>query len=167
MNSSLKGCYPHLREFFLGKLGINISSYDKLLDSTLMSLEDTKRNMLSLMDETNGSMPEFPVEPIRGAKIFPVSYPDRTDQPLRRHELCSVDTEFAIGDRERLRASLNLKIKILDFGLKEVRRLQPFFRWLSIEDRYLSRCVDEKLIGALPIELRRWDLSAKAYHIAR
>ncbi|KAF4335668.1 hypothetical protein FBEOM_10468 [Fusarium beomiforme] len=145
LNSSLKDCYPDLKAFFLEKLGINVSAYDKLLDSST-SLMDTKRNLLSLMDETNGMVPEFPVEPILKAKVFPVRHLYGTE------ELCSVDTEFAIGDH---------------FDLIEVRRLQPFFRWLSIEDRYLSRCVKEKLDTVATFESRRWDLNPKAYHIAR
>ncbi|KAL9563774.1 hypothetical protein ACKAV7_012163 [Fusarium commune] len=167
LNSSLKGCYPNLKEFFLGKLGINVSAYDKLLDPSSTSLKDTKRNMLSLMDETNGLVPEFPVEPIRKAKIFPVRHPYGPGQPFRPDELCSVDTEFAIGDRESLNRLLESNIKILNFDLIEVRRLQPFFRWLSIEDRYLSRCVKEKLDRVSTYESRRWDLRTKAYHIAR
>ncbi|PNP59707.1 hypothetical protein FNYG_14838 [Fusarium nygamai] len=163
LNSSLKGCYPDLKVFFLGKLGVNVSAYDKLLDSST-SLRDTKKNWLSLMDETNGMVPEFPVEPILKAKVFPVSHPG---QPFKFDELCSIDTEFAIGDRERLKRALESNIKMLDFNLIEVRRLQPLFRWLSIEDRYLSRCVKEILDEVSTFQLRRWDLDTKAYHIAR
>ncbi|KAF5576686.1 hypothetical protein FPCIR_12476 [Fusarium pseudocircinatum] len=166
LNSSLKGCYPDLKEFFLEKLGINVSAYDKLLDSST-SLTVTKRDLLSLMDETNGMVPEFPAQPILKAKVFPVSHPFKTGQPFKPNELCSVDTEFAIGDRERLNSVLGSDIKMLDFNLIEVRRLQPLFRWLSIEDRYLSRCVTEKLHKVATLELRRWDLETKAYHIAR
>ncbi|KAH7216265.1 hypothetical protein DER44DRAFT_765808 [Fusarium oxysporum] len=166
LNSSLKGCYPDLKAFFLEQLCIKVSAYDKLLDSST-SLWVTKRNLLSLMDETNGMVPEFPVEPILKAKVFPVSHPRETGQPSKPDELCSVDTEFAIGDRERLKIFLKMKIKMLDFDLIEVRRLQPFFRWLSIEDRYLSRCVKEKQDKIPTLELRRWDLNPKAYHIAR
>ncbi|KAF4951985.1 hypothetical protein FGADI_7101 [Fusarium gaditjirri] len=167
LNSSLKACYPNLKEFFLGKLAINVSAYDKLLDPSSTSLTDTKRNMLSLMDETNGLVPEFPAEPIRKAKVFPVRHPYEPGQPFRRDELCSVDTEFAIGDRESLKRLLYTKVKMLNFDLIEVRRLQPFFRWLSIEDRYLSRCVKEKLDCVSTYQSRRWDLRTKAYHIAR
>ncbi|KAF4439394.1 hypothetical protein FACUT_4149 [Fusarium acutatum] len=166
LNSSLKGCYPDLKAFFLEKLGINVSAYDKLLDSST-SLRDTQRNLLSLMDETNGMVPEFPAQPILKAKVFPVSHPFRIGQPFKPGELCSVDTEFAIGDRERLKSLLRFDIKMLDFNLIEVRRLQPLFKWLSIEDRYLSRCVKEKLEKVSSLELRRWDLNTKAYHIAR
>ena len=112
-------------------------------------------------------VPEFPAQPILKAKVFPVSHPFKTGQPFKPNELCSVDTEFAIGDRERLNSVLGSDIKMLDFNLIEVRRLQPLFRWLSIEDRYLSRCVTEKLHKVATLELRRWDLETKAYHIAR
>ncbi|KAI1061179.1 hypothetical protein LB506_011572 [Fusarium annulatum] len=167
LNSSLKGCYPNLKEFFIGKLGISVSAYDKLLGPSSTSLADTKRNMLSLMDETNGLVPEFPAEPIRKAKIFPVRYPRKPDHPFKVNELCSVDTEFAIGDREGLKRLLESNIKMLTFDLIEVRRLQPLFRWLSIEDRYLSRCVKEKLECVSTYQSRRWNLRPKAYHIAR
>ncbi|KAG4293456.1 hypothetical protein FPRO06_00041 [Fusarium proliferatum] len=125
------------------------------------------RNMLSLMDETNGLVPEFPAEPIRKAKIFPVRHPRQPGHPFRFDELCSVDTEFAIGDREGLKRLLESNIKMLTFDLMEVRRLQPLFRWLSIEDRYLSRCVKEKLECVSTYQSRRWNLRPKAYHIAR
>ncbi|EWY80902.1 hypothetical protein FOYG_15198 [Fusarium oxysporum NRRL 32931] len=166
LNSSLKGCYPDLKAFFLEKLGINVSAYDKLLDSST-SVTDTKRNMLSLMDETNGLVPEFPAEPVLKAKVFPVRHPYGTGQPFKPDELCSVDTEFAIGDREHLKSLLGCYIKMLHFDLIEVRRLDPFFRWLSIEGRYLSRCAKEKLDTISTYESRRWDLDTKAYHIAR
>ncbi|KAF5021900.1 hypothetical protein F66182_6048 [Fusarium sp. NRRL 66182] len=151
LNSSLKACYPDLKQFFLEALGISISAYDRLLDSAWTSLADAKRNMLSLMDETKGAVPEFPVEPVRKAKVFPVEHALEINQPSRLYELCSVDTE----------------INMLYFDLIEVRRLQPFFQWVSIEDRYLSRCVKEELDTVVYLATRRWDLRAKAYHIAR
>ncbi|RBA12729.1 hypothetical protein FPRO05_04179 [Fusarium proliferatum] len=43
----------------------------------------------------------------------------------------------------------------------------PEMRWLSIEDRYLSRCVKEKLECVSTYQSRRWNLRPKAYHIAR
>jgi hypothetical protein len=120
------------------------------------------------MDETNQLVASgFSVEPMRKAKIFPVSYPCKSGQSYRPDELCSLDTEFAIGDRESLETTLRLDVKMLDFNLTEVRRLQPFFKWLMMEGRYLSRCVTETL-NTVPLPTsREWDLKAKAYHIAR
>ncbi|KAK7596885.1 hypothetical protein V3481_003491 [Fusarium oxysporum f. sp. vasinfectum] len=122
--------------------------------------------VLSFMEEVGDFVPRFPAKPVRTAKILPVRCLDGTVS------LCSVETEFAITDREQLRKELGNKITVLDFDLKEVRRLWPFFKWLDIEDRYLSRCVKERVIispnySSLLHGSKTSDLRRKSYHIAR
>ncbi|KAH7253783.1 uncharacterized protein BKA55DRAFT_737541 [Fusarium redolens] len=166
LSSSLKQCYPDLKDFFLDKVGIKISAYDELLNTTSNEPHAIKMAVFSFMHEVGELIPRFPAKPIQTAKIFPVRYPDGTVS------LCSVETEFAIADRENLRRELEEKVKILDFNLKESRCLWPFFEWLEIEDRYLSRCVKE-LVTISPNDSsllhgsKICDLRRKSYHITR
>ncbi|WXC50654.1 hypothetical protein QX201_010336 [Fusarium graminearum] len=169
LHSSLKTWYSDLKSFFIDKLGIKVSAYDKLLDSDTDTVDTRtiQSLLLSLIDETKGSLNEFPLEPIRKAKIFPVNSPQTSDQPYIPTKLCSVNTDFAIGDRPEFRLELESKIKMLDLDLMTVRRLQSLFRWISVEDRYLSRCVKERLEYLSMSRTRWWKLEDKAYDIAR
>ncbi|KAL6918905.1 hypothetical protein FSST1_002931 [Fusarium sambucinum] len=166
MQCSLKTWYPGLKQFFVDKLGVKISAYDKLVYSTPTDVEQVKNIMLSFMDEA-AFLHEFEEEPLGTAKIFPVQRPTAKDQPPNPVELCSLDIDFCIGDREYLRKSLQSNIKMLSFDVTKVRRLQPLFRWLSVEDGYLSIRVVE-IMNVVPSRiLKEWDLRDKAYHIAR
>ncbi|KAH7188072.1 uncharacterized protein B0J16DRAFT_396233 [Fusarium flagelliforme] len=169
LNSSLRGCYSDLESFFIDKLRIKVSAYDKLLT---LSTDTEDHSMvqgllLSLMDETKGSLNEFPPAPMHKVNIFEVNSPQRSGQPYIPTKLCSVDTDFAIGDRPEFRIELAHDIKMLAYDLKVVRRLQPLFRWLSIEDRYLSRCVKERLNDVFSFRHGILNLRDKAHQIAR
>ncbi|RGP66278.1 hypothetical protein FSPOR_6656 [Fusarium sporotrichioides] len=173
IESSLKKCYPDLKGFFLEKLGVRISSYDGLVNFTSTDVDEAKKSLLSFMDEAE-FLHEYPPEPIQRAKIFPVEYPATTGQPRSSTKLCSLETEFFIGDRDYLKKPLQSKVKMLSFNVTEVRRLQPLFRWLSIEDRYLSKCVEEMLDVVPSSNSIQQDVTSiqstlcnKAYHIAR
>ena len=170
LNSSLKTCYPNLKTFFIDKLGIKVSSYDKLLDSdtNTADTQTIQSLLLSLIDETKASLDEFPLRPMQKAKIFEVHSPqDSGDGLYTPRKLCSVDTDFSIGDRPLLQVMLNHKIRMLAYDLKAVRRLQPLFRWLAIEDRYLSRCAKERLEKVYAFPSGRYKLTDKVYQIAR
>lgn len=117
---------------------------------------------------------EYEPEPMAKVKIFPVQYPTSEAQPRPRIELCSLDTEFCIGDRDYLVKSLQPQVKMLSFSITEIRMLQLLFSWLSMEDRYLSECVEEAITGIPPSNFIPHDATAiemalmnKAYHIAR
>lgn len=136
-----------------------------MLNITPGNPEGIKEFITSFADEVRVLIPKFPAEPIRQTKIFPVRNPDG-DVWLR-----SLDTDFAIANRQGLRRNLQDHIRILDFDLEDVRWLWPFFQWLEIEDRYLSRCVKRSATvsedGAASEEVDPWDLRLKAYHITR
>ncbi|KAF4331967.1 hypothetical protein FBEOM_14248 [Fusarium beomiforme] len=160
----LKECYPDLREFFVDKLGIKITAFDELLSPTSHDPDSIKEAILSFMVEVSEMIPDFDFEQIKKAKFFPVRYPNGSVS------LCSISTEFAIADREHLRRELQDHVKILDFDLKAICLLEPFFACLDIEDRYLSSCEEEVTIqdsGTLLHQPERWDLRHKAYHIVR
>ncbi|EKJ72852.1 hypothetical protein FPSE_06898 [Fusarium pseudograminearum CS3096] len=173
MECSLKRCYPGFKNFFLEKLGVRTSSYDKLVDFTSTDVEEAKKCLLSFMDESD-ALYEYDPELMAKVKIFPVQYPTSEAQPRPSIELCSLDTEFCIGDRDYLVKSLQSKVKMLSFSITEIRRLQPLFFWLSMEDRYLSECVEEMITGIPSSNFMPGDATAiemalmnKAYQIAR
>ncbi|KAH7178293.1 hypothetical protein DER46DRAFT_621964 [Fusarium sp. MPI-SDFR-AT-0072] len=139
---NLKKCYLDLKDFFLKKLGMKISAYDELLNTTSDNPEDIKEMIISFADQVRELIPKFPAEPIRRAKIFPVRCPGEDVS------LVSLDTDFAIADREGLRREPKDHIRILDFDLEHGSVKVP-------ED------------GAPSEELDPWDLRRKAYHITR
>lgn len=165
MNSNLKRCYPDLKDFFLEKLGVKISAYDELLNTNSDSPDVVKEMIMSFVEELGESIHKFSAEPIRQAKIFPVRSPDGDVS------LVSLDTDFAIADRQGLRRDLRDHSRILDFNLDDTRWLWPFFQWLETEDRYLSRSVKRLATltddGAPSKEVDPWGLRHKAYHITR
>ncbi|KAF5532469.1 hypothetical protein FMEXI_12426 [Fusarium mexicanum] len=165
LNGNLQSCYPDLKVFFLEKLGVKLSAYDELLNTTSDNPENIKGIIRSFAGDVGESISKFLAEPIRQAKIFPVR------NPSGDVSLVSLDTDFAIADRQGLRRDLQDHIKLLDFDLKDVRWLWRFFQWLKIEDRYLSRCVKRSVTvsedGTPSEEGDPWDLRHKAYHITR
>lgn len=169
---TLDESYEELKRFFVGKLGVKSLTmqmvYNELKESPQGSIKDIKDAILSLngfLQGKEGEQGHWDPKPIRQAKVFPVRYPNES------LSLSSVAVDFAIADRDNLRSIFEDKIAILDFNLEDVHQLKPFFTWLKIEPRYLSRCVREitSISGDLgsPITSRKRDLRRKAYHIAR
>ncbi|KAF4495856.1 hypothetical protein FAGAP_7989 [Fusarium agapanthi] len=165
LNGNLQRCYPDLKDFFLEKLGVKLSAYDKLLHTNSDNPEDIKEIIRSFAEDVGESISKFSAEPIRQAKIFPVRSPGGDIS------LVSLDTDFAIADRQGLRRDLQDHIRILDFDLEDVRWLWRFFQWLKIEGRYLSRCTKRSATvsedGTPSEEGDPWDLRHRAYHITR
>ncbi|KAI1359962.1 hypothetical protein F5Y08DRAFT_349207 [Xylaria arbuscula] len=99
--------------------------------------------------------------------IFPTRYPHG---PI---ELKAATTDFAIVDRELYYKVFAPQVKLLDFTLEEIRRLEPFISWLGIDDRYLSVVVKEistvEVIGqrSRPLQSPRRSLAGKARSLVR
>ncbi|KAF5569379.1 hypothetical protein FPHYL_2194 [Fusarium phyllophilum] len=174
---TLKDTYESLRDFFVNKLGIESLSlrilYDRLIKSPKCKPQQMKE-AISILNDFLRSEPAFlDPQPVRNAEIFPVRDPDGTVS------LRSVEPDFAIGDNDNLRINFENHIRILDFGLGEFHRLKPFFEWLKLESRYLTRCVREDvmvvanerggLFGAptVPIPYKKRNLKAMARYITR
>ena len=160
--------YGELKDLFVNKLGVMSLTpqmvYDELRQPSQRNIEETKMALFALNEFLEAAPIYLDPEPVRKAKIFPVRYPDAT------FVLGSIEMDFAIGDRGRLRAKFENKINLLDFDLGDVRRLKPFFDWLKLKDRYLSKWVRENTSISkveLPISSKKRDLKYKAYHIAR
>ncbi|KAG4253702.1 hypothetical protein FPRO03_07662 [Fusarium proliferatum] len=141
----LDDTYEPLRDLFVDKLGIQSLSlrvlYDQLIKSPRCSPQQMKKAIFIVNDFLRSDPTSLDWQPIRNAEIFPVR------DPHGKVCLKSAETDFAIGDNDNLRVSFEKKISLLDFTLLECYQLKPFFKWLKIEDRYLSRCVQEDLIS--------------------
>ncbi|KAM0239528.1 hypothetical protein ACHAP5_008251 [Fusarium lateritium] len=166
---TLDESYEELEDFFVSELGVKSLTlqmvYDDLRQSPRSSPEEVKVAILSLNEFLQIEPAYLDPEPIRKARVFPIRYPNGTVS------LGSIDVDFAIGDREKLKTAFEDRISLLNFDLEEARRLKPLFDWLRLSDRYLSSCVkeDTSLSGhsGLPILSGKRYLRTKAYHITR
>ncbi|KAF4971125.1 hypothetical protein FSARC_1958 [Fusarium sarcochroum] len=166
---TLDETYSKLKDFFVNKLGVVSLTprmvYDELRKSSPSNIKETKMALFASNEFLETAPIYLDPEPVRKAKVFPVRNPDGTSV------LSSIDMDFAIGDRDNLRAKFEDKISLLDFELGDVCRLKPLIDWLRLQDRYLSRCVQEDTSISenveLPISSKKRDLKNKAYHIAR
>ncbi|RGP71733.1 hypothetical protein FLONG3_7037 [Fusarium longipes] len=167
--ATLDESYEDLEDFFIGKLGVRSltaqMAYDELKQSLNNNPEEIKVALLSLNEFLQIESGYLDPEPIRKAKVFPIRYPNG---PV---SLGSIDVDFAIPDREKLKVTFEDRVSLLDFNLEEVHRLKPLFNWLRLSDRYLSNCVkeDTSLSGesGLPIVSGKRCLKTKAYFITR
>jgi hypothetical protein len=160
--------YGSLKEFFVNKLGVEDSmpntSYDELKHPSQRSVKDIKATIMQFSNLLRTTTVFLDPELIRKSKIFPVKGLNGIVT------LDSVDADFLIKDT-LLYEDWLCHLRILDFDMQEFQRLKPFFSWLGIEDRYLSRCVEEQtsipnLVGS-PISSGPRYFKRKSYHILR
>jgi hypothetical protein len=162
--------YDGLETFFLGILGVPQMTvqmfYDKLRDpEATLSADEARRDLIEFSALLQGAKDELDPSPVYCNAIFPVRMPDAS---LR---LLSGSDAFAIPDRSTLEADFRDKAKLLAFSMDEVRCLQPFFQWIGLEDRYLSRAVKEisysDKASARPISHPNRDIRLKAHALLR
>ncbi|SCV38421.1 uncharacterized protein FFB14_06917 [Fusarium fujikuroi] len=173
---TLDDTYESLRGFFVQKLGIQSLSlrilYDRLIKSPKCEPQQMKGAIFILDDFLRREPVFLDPQPVRNAEIFPVRDPDEGIS------LRSAEKDFAIGDNDNLRIIFEKHISLLDFNLQEFYRLKPFFEWLKLESRYLSRCVREDVTvvaterglfeaPAVPIPFKKRNLKAMARYITR
>ena len=146
----LEPIYPTVVELFVDYFGVPKLSfklaYQQLIEigqKVSDDMSDIKNLLCSLAEllrvDSNEAKPSFGDE-ARLCKVFPVLLPDGRLQAL------SANDTFAILDRQHYADKLKGKIKLLDFSLEEVRRLEPFIQWAGLTNRYLSRLVVEQTI---------------------
>jgi hypothetical protein len=87
---------------------------------------------INLMNPTPGSLRE-----LDGCNIMPV----RTATGYSA--LLGVAADYAIVDREKYVAPFRGKATLLDFGVQQVRELQPFLTALGLENRHMTLAVRE------------------------
>lgn len=167
---TLNDHYEELKALFIDALGVRTLTlqmvHDELLQAnpqnTIAELKTTVWSFNALLQtERNSLDPELLLK----AKVFPVRHPNGSIA------LSSAMLEFAIGDREYLSTRFDGKIKVLDYTVKEVRQLKPFFEWTKLTTHYLSFAVIENTMVSAGvqqvIEASRRDLKQKAYALLR
>lgn len=173
---TLDDTYGSIRDFFVDTLGIESLSlrilYDRLINSPKCKPQQMKEAIFILNDFLRSEPVFLDPQPVRNAEIFPVRDPDG------RVSLRSLEKDFAIRDNEILWIIFERHISLLDFNLREFYRLKPFFGWLKLESRYLSKCIREDATvfatekglfeaPAVPIPYKKRNLKAMARYITR
>ena len=138
---TLNTLYSDLGSFFVNILGVEKMTtkmvYDKLIAAGL-SVNDTKQTLIIfsslLLERTNNV---FDPDPVIQKDVFPVRFPDGVVR------LKNGSYPFALLDRQSLGDDFKDLAKFLDFGIDEIRTLQPLIKWAGLEDRYISKTVKE------------------------
>ncbi len=170
----LLGQYPATFEnFFVHVLGVPrldaTMIYDALLGTNpaRSSAEEVKDQIFSLNSFVRAATIPGNFSPGRllEACIFPVQYPDGQVQ------LCNGAIEFAIGDRKPLLEAFRGRVKMLDLTMHQVHELKPFIEWVGLEERYLSRMVEETWVlgsgDTFAVSNPSYDIKKKAYALLR
>jgi hypothetical protein len=113
--------------------------YDKLTaqDGGNLSLEEAKETLIAFNSFLAIGRDQFDPAPVLANRVFPVRFPSG-EVRLR------TGTEgFALMDRKSLGEDFMRVAKFLDFGMDEIRTLQPLIQWAGLGDRYLSKSVKE------------------------
>lgn len=139
----LNGLYEELQDFFVEFLGVRSLTlemvHDKLLEQANEGapIHEVKKTIWLLNSYLRDE--EKPPNPkkIAESKVFPVKYPNGAIH------LCSLASGFAIKDRKHLSDMFSGKAKFLDFEVNDTPLLEPFLRWIGLENDYLSSRVKE------------------------
>ena len=168
---ALNDHYDTLKDFFVNFLGVKTLNlqmvFDKLKEQGAgqSSIEEVRKTIWILNSLLQSEKKHPSPKEILESSVFPVRYPDSSV------ELRTSATAFAIADRKHLYDSFSNQAKFLDFSTNDVLRLEHFFRWAGLENRYLSRSVKE--ISTLrgdqdrPISHPDRDVSRKAHGLLR
>lgn len=147
---NLSHLYEDLYAFFVGFLGVPTLTLVMVVDKLAEKGEDGNSSIEEIKEiiwqvntllrsETNYPSPSRILE----AKVFPIRHPSNNDNDSLV-ELCSVTTDFTIVDRGYPLDLFSDKVKRLDFSVNDILRLELFFRWAGLENRYLSLSVEER-----------------------
>jgi hypothetical protein len=135
--------YGNMENFFVKFLGVCTLTLEMVVDklaeqgeerTSIGEIKDTIRELNALLQ----SEEEHPSpDRILRSNVFPIRYPNGGVK------LCSSGSDFGIPDRQHLSELFFNRSMMLDFDINEVPRLEPFFQWTGLMDRYLSSCVKE------------------------
>jgi hypothetical protein len=160
-----------LRDFFIDVLGVSELTaelvYDKLAakDGPELSVEEAKETLLVFNSFLAAGSGGFDPAAVIANPVFPVRFPNG------KVSLRTGTEEFALMDRKLLGEDFAALAKFLNFGMEEVRILQPLFQWAGLEDRYLSRAVEEitsaDTESARPISTPHRDIRRNAHALLR
>lgn len=160
-----------LRDFFVGVLGVSELTaelaYNKLAekDGPELSVEEAKETLRAFNSFLARGSGGFDPAAIIANPVFPVRFPNGTVS------LRTGTEKFALMDRKLLGKDFAALAKFLDFSMEEVRVLQPLFQWAGLEDRYLSKAVEEitstDTESARPISTPYRDIRRNAHALLR
>lgn len=140
---TLNDAYEDLADFFTEFIGVRTLTlqmvHDKLVEqgNRQSSPEQIKETiwLLNSYMESDSNLPDR--TQVLQAKVFPVRHPNGAV------ELCSSVVGFGISDRKHLSDLFANRVKLLDFDVNEIARLEPFLQWTGLDKRYLSSSVKE------------------------
>ncbi|KAK6958355.1 hypothetical protein Daesc_001154 [Daldinia eschscholtzii] len=160
-----------LERFFIEKLGVRTLDagvvYNELLE--LNPEETTVQQAKDLLWTFNSQIelnpPDKPPDGLLERRILPVR------EVGGQITLTSAATDFGIVNRRKLGDIFHDRVKILDFTVNEVVKLKPLIKWAGIENRYLSRSIQETSVldpgFKVPISDPTEDIRRKAYGLLR
>jgi hypothetical protein len=183
--------YEELRGFFIIVLGVKTLTlqmvYDELVQTTADAPMDRVKAAVNTFNSLlqSGDDPDEAVDPaasvgnrrdsarpgldpkrVLSAPVFVVRYPNGGKTLVK-----GSDVEFAIADRQDLAGYFAGRVTTLDYDLREVRRLMPFFEWVGVEGRCMSASVRQftSVSGGQqrPITEPMYDVRFKAHAILR
>jgi len=165
--SIISGQYGNLKDFFVRVLKVKIPDLRLLVKELKRAAQSSPsiNDVKSLIWQINTFAPTIKdLDKLRESRIFPVR---KTNGEL---ELQTRLARFSIVDRQPWADSFQGKLDVLDFSLKEVRTLEPFFSSMEVGG-YLSEVVIEKSslqsIPPKPSTRRTRDLRRRAYALSR
>lgn len=133
--------YAQLQDFFqeLGVKAPNIDTFIQELKALAHGERATISEVKHLMSEINRREPKEEVlEELKSLNILPVKQANGTVA------LRSTGYNFSIVDRREYGNAFEGKAPILHFTMEEVHEMQLFLSALGLQDRYMSRIVEEK-----------------------
>ncbi|KAF4341444.1 hypothetical protein FBEOM_4605 [Fusarium beomiforme] len=163
--------YPELHDFFVNFLGVKQNDsgliFDTLMNVSSLSPDCSRDNTArGLLVAVSQRIPEFghifDKERFARSNVFPVSTPDGV-------LLCASTMEFSVADRQNLKDAFAGKLNLLDFDPKTVWMLDNLLVWAGLDQRYLSRHVEDQ--GPADEDFKSielpYELSAKADQLLR
>lgn len=171
--ASLNDDYESLKELFVDLLGVRpvdlsmaiseLAEEARKSSTTVSEIKESIWAVNSLLLATSNMDTVDQLDP--NLSVFPVRFPSGGSMRL------ASPREFFVVDREPLRKAFEGKVKFLDFNLKEVGQLSSFLKWARLDDRYLSRQVQEYTSfvggGATAAPHREERLQTRAYALLR
>ncbi|KAL9617650.1 MAG: hypothetical protein Q9160_007567 [Pyrenula sp. 1 TL-2023] len=160
----LEGLYPDLQDFFVKKLLVTTMTLDVLMRELKVASNSAASNrnpqneritrvknlMLALgralATSSNEEITTENVQDLKDTAFIPVQEAGNGGQLVR------VTQKFFINDHERFGNAFLGKVKMVDFSFADMTSLQPLFRLLRIEHRYLSSHVELETVVNSSIE---------------
>ncbi|KEY68188.1 hypothetical protein S7711_09101 [Stachybotrys chartarum IBT 7711] len=168
---SIDDHYGDLKKLFTGPLGVATLQLQMVFESLIdissknPTVQKVKELLRSLNSFLTSEKKTFPPDRMLEKPLFPVRSPDG------QVKLCNAEDDFFIIDREEPFEMFQDRISFLDFDMREVCQLRPFFQWTGIESRYVSRCIEQtSRVGEgteTPVSDRNRDLKTKSYGLLR